>query len=679
MSFPFQKLLSPYQINERVTLKNRIIFPNALHGTIQGPEKWPAESMMNEFAQICASGASLFSFPHFGKLGGGSARSGPSNVPIFDYDDPALHNYLCQAAAQSHMFGSKILVKLGAAWPEGYTYGGGDARSLFPLPEGTKITYPKNRARPLTRQQMLNRICPKELLPQLVHELVDMAAQYKSWGFDGISFRVDRYIDASTNLRTDEYGGDIENRGRFCYEVFQAVKKCLGADFLIEVAMPGAQDHGMNGEMPHGYTLEEAIRLSKMMEDVVDIIQLRDSGFMRYHANGFNSKPHVHESLEYCKAFKEAGIKCAIAANAGFVDPEDMSAALDSGICDLISAGRAILAEPQFAKKLYSFPAERPVPCIQCNICHGNSKYPLAVCAVNPQTGMRHRLPGILTKPFRSKKVAVIGGGPIGMRAACFAAEAGHVVTLFEKNGYLGGKMKYADLYAFKWPLKRYRDWLIDELGRRKVEIRLNCAPSPDFLREQGFDAILACTGSVAIRPDVPGADDDGVWTAEDVYMGRAKLGQRVIVVGGAGVATETALHLAQTGREVTIITRKDALAMEEYNPHDGLHIHSEVIIPELGYGGYIPAWRVYDNFTEIYRATTLAVTPTSVTYEKNGARMTVEADSVVVTGGYRSLREEALAYAGCAPEFYLAGDVENDCNDLQGGNVSAFGKASLL
>ena len=265
------------------------------------------------------------------------------------------------------------------------------------------------------------------------------------------------------------------------------------------------------------------------------------------------------------------------------------------------------------------------------------------------------------------------------MRAACFAAENGHSVTLYEKNDYLGGKMKYTDVFQFKWPLKRYRDWMKDELGRRNVEVHLNCRPTPQELTEKGYDAIIACTGSVAVRPNVPGADSEGVWTAEDVYMERAVLGQRVIVVGGAGVATETALHLAQIGKDVTIISRKEELAMDVYNKHDGLHVHSEVILPELGYGGYIPAWRCYDSFTEILGATTVAVTPTSVTYEKDGVKTTVEGDSVVVTGGYKSLRKEALSYAGCAPEFYMAGDVEEESNDLQQGNVSAFGKASLL
>ena len=129
----------------------------------------------------------------------------------------------------------------------------------------------------------------------------------------------------------------------------------------------------------------------------------------------------------------------------------------------------------------------------------------------------------------------------------------------------------------------------------------------------------------------------------------------------------------------MTIISRKGELASDIYNQHDGLHVHSEVIIPELGYGGYVPAWRCYPNFTEILNAKTLAVSPTSATYEKDGNRHTISCDSVVVTGGYQKRLDEALAYAGSAPEFYLAGDVESDSNDLQRGNVSAYGKVLLL
>lgn len=687
MKRPFRRLLEPYRLNERIVLKNHITFPNALYSLMQGPETFPAEPLMNEIAQVCASGASLFSFPHFGRMGGGSTPSrsageneGRSHIPIFNYEDPSVHNYLCQVAAQTHMLGSKVLVKLGAAWPAGCTYGGGDAGSLFPRPEGLGVTFPDPPRRVLTREKMIARICPREEIPGVIRELVELAGRYRSWGFDGMSFRLDRYIDADTNLRTDEYGGPIENRVRFCYEVFAAMKKAYGPDFLIEAVMPGRQDHGMNGEMPHGYTLEEAIRAAKLLEPVVDIIQLREAGLMRYHPTGYNSTMHVHESVAYCRAFKEAGVRCTLSANAGFVDPEDMLAALESGACDLISAGRVFIAEPEFTRKLYEAPRERPAPCIQCDKCHGLGHAPwLCSCSVNPKAGMAHRLPGMFGKPLRSKRVAVIGGGPIGMRAACFAAEAGHRVTLFERTGELGGKLRYADVFSFKWPIRRYRDWLRGKLGRRGVEVRLNCAPDPDALAAMEFDAVIACTGSVAVRPNVPGADAPGVLTAEDVYLRRAQPSGRVAVVGGAGVATETAMHLAQQGCDVTIITRKDGLAQDIAVPHDGLHIHSERIDPRLGYGGYIPAWRVYDNLHEVLRATTLAITPGSVTYEQNGERHTLDCDAVVVTGGYRGLQQEALAYAACAPEFYMAGDVEDCCGNLQEGNVSAFGKCSLL
>jgi hypothetical protein len=69
------------------------------------------------------------------------------------------------------------------------------------------------------------------------------------------------------------------------------------------------------------------------------------------------------------------------------------------------------------------------------------------------------------------------------MRTACFAAEKGHKVTLYEKTGYLGGKAKYADIYAGKWPIRDYRLWLIDEAARRGVEVKLCQEPTPDELK----------------------------------------------------------------------------------------------------------------------------------------------------------------------------------------------------
>lgn len=698
MSFRYEKMFTPYRLSDKITLKNRVTSPNGQHAQNQGPETYPSEIQMAEMAEFCTSGASLICFGHFGKFGGGAIgnrnlgeKNDKAHIPIYDYDDPAVHNYLSQVAATAHMCGTKVLVRIGVGrdWPKGYNYGGGDARSLFPLPEGVWFPVfgkptpakpdPKNMPKRLTREEMIARICPKELIKEVIDEMVELLKKYKSWGWDGVSFRCDRYIDADTNLRTDEYGGEVENRGRFCKELFAAIKKEIGPDFIVEAAMPSRADHGHDGEMPHGYTLEEAIRFVKLIEDDIDIIQFREQTGAGYQCGSYNSRPNVHPCLDDCRALKEAGVKCTVAANAGFLDPDEIEAALESGACDLVSTARAFIAEPQFMQKLASA-QERPVPCLRCNRCHGTGTAPwLAVCSVNPTMGMVHRLPGIIKPVLETKKVAVIGGGPIGMRAACFAAERGHRVTLYEKTGYLGGKLKFADLYAFKWTYKDYRLWLIDELARRGVEVKTNCCPTPDMLRAQGYDAIIACTGSREKRPAFEGADAAGVWTSEDVYEGRAQIGQKVVMVGGSEVPAETAMYLAELGKDVTILTRGDMLMPHEFRPH-GPYQQYAIKLPGLDYGGTGPAWVIYPNFTPVYEATTLRVTPNSVTYVKDGVETTVDCDSVIVNGGYESCIEEALQYAGSAPVFYLAGDVEGDvCSNIQQGNVSAYGKACML
>jgi 2,4-dienoyl-CoA reductase-like NADH-dependent reductase (Old Yellow Enzyme family)/thioredoxin reductase len=686
MDFPYKKLLEPYTLQNGLTLKNHITFPNALHTLSQGPENHPAEIQIAEVTEVCSSGASLVSYRHYSRFGGGSFGNralsdtvDKAHFPLCDYTNPAVQNYVCQIAAQAHMNGSKILVKMEQTFPDGMTYGGGDARSLFPLPADSKIKLPPH-GKTLTMEEMKARICPKEKFPEIIAEMVTLLKKYQSWGFDGMSFRCDRYIDQDTNLREDEYGGEIENRARFTYELFSAIRKELGSKFIIEGILPSPQTHGHDGELPHGYDWSEVIRFAKMFDGLIDILQIRIETMAGYHPTGDNSRPHEHPQLAMCRAIKEAGVcKTTISANAGFIDPDDMEAAIESGDCDLISAGRAFLAEPEYVRKLYSYQTERPIPCVQCNKCHGTNGGPwLAFCTVNPRSGLWHRMPYIEKKSLHKKKVAVIGGGPIGMRAACLAAQQGHQVTLFEKTDWLGGKLRFAEIYELKWPFKRYRDWLVDELSRRQVTVQLNTAPPPEDIRAAGFDAVIAATGSVAQRPPVDGADSPGVWSSEDVYEGRAELGQTVVVVGGAEVGTETAIHLARQGKDVTVISRSDMLMPEEWRPH-GPHWAYAVLEKGLDYGGTVPSWYIYDNLTEVCSASTTHITPTSVTYVKDGQERTIHCDSVVVNGGYRKCKENALSYASAVPEFYLVGDVKDDCSNIQQGNVSAMGVAYLL
>lgn len=694
----YQKVFEPYKLKNGGVLKNRVILPNVQHAFPQGPEEWPAETMFAEMSQFCTSGAAIVTLGHFGKFGGGAVgnrkvdpSSDRSHLSIFDYENPATHNYLSQLAALAHMWGSKLVVRLSVAWPQGIKYGGGDSKSLCPPPEGEDGVIPGVKQVKgattasfsfggMTMEEQINRIASKEVLQNVIQELVDMCILYKSWGWDGMSWRCDRYIDKETNLRTDEYGGEIENRGRFLLELFTAIKKACGEDFLIIGAMGSSQDHGYIGELNHGYTLDESIRFLKMCEDVIDIVEYREPGATGHQCGGYDSKYREHTVVREAYELRKAGYKGVIAVNGGFHDPDEWEDILAEGGIDLISAGRPFRADPQLFRKLRSHGAEVPTPCIRCNKCHGLNAAPwLPFCSVNPKDGQVHRLPGIVENVTQLKKVAVIGGGPIGMRAACFAAERGHKVTLFEKTGYLGGKLKCGDLYSFKWPLKTYRLWLIDELARRNVEVRLNTEPEPEQIREEGFDAVIACTGSREKRPPIPGADSEGVWLSEDVYEGTAVLGQKVVVVGGGVVATDTAMHLAEEGKDITILTRSATLMVKETRPHGPHGVHP-INFPGKNYGMLRPAWAIYPNLKPIFKTQTIKITPTSVTYVKDGIETTLTCDSVIVNGGYAACEDDALKYATCTQEFYLAGDVEQDvCVNLQQGNVSAYGKALLL
>ncbi|MBQ9268695.1 MAG: FAD-dependent oxidoreductase [Oscillospiraceae bacterium] len=685
MPNPYPHLLTPYQLTDNIALKNKIISPNVIRGHSQGPETWPADPQFADCTKICTSGAAMFSYRHYAKFGGGAAHRGiKDNRAGFDYDNAQLGNYMEQLAAHIHMVGSKVLVKLEQVFPDGMTLHGGNQMVQFPPPSGMRGFGPPPGMKLPTLEELKAKVCPKERFPEVIDNMIALMRRYVGWGFDGMSLRCDRYIDASLDLREDEYGGSLENRARFTYELFSAMKQEFGPDFIIEGAMPGSQVHGDMGGLPLGYTLEDTIKFAKMMEGVIDVLQIRNENATHYHATGYDSVRHDHQSLEFCRAIKAAGVKMTLAANSGFVEPEDLEAALASGACDLISAGRALIAEPEYTKKLAE--GRKIVPCIQCNKCHGeftDKNINLPFCSVNPESGIYHREHYTFKPANFKKKVAVIGGGLIGMRAAILAAENGHSVTLYEKSDRLGGKARYAALYSFKWPIQRYLEWLTEELKTLQVDVRLNCEPAPSEMDAESYDAIIACTGSVAKRPPVKGVDGDGIYTSEDIYMERVpleRLGNHVAVVGGSTAAVETAMYLAAKGKKITLVTRGRMLAADSRNPHDGIHATFMKIDPEKGYGGMVSAWEIYDDFNVIYKARTTEVGADHLTYETSGGETrTVACDSVIVNGGYAHCQKEAFQYAACAPMFFMAGDVEDCGGDIQKGNVSAYGKVNLL
>ena len=307
----------------------------------------------------------------------------------------------------------------------------------------------------------------------------------------------------------------------------------------------------------------------------------------------------------------------------------------------------------------------------------------ISVCSVNPRFGMQAKL-GRMVEPARtSRKVAVIGGGPTGMQAAMEAADRGHRVTLFEKSGSLGGQLFHSDYVSFKWPLKRFKNWLITQCEKREnIEIVLGHAPAEEEL--EAFDAVIAATGAVPNIPDVPGMRGSdgglspGLYTCLDVYGHEDELGERVVIVGGSETGVETAMHLAEKGHTVHILTRQKELAPDAGKLHGITMAYAEN--DEEGREIMYAAWELYgDKLTWTLEATTQGVGPTGVVYTTaDGRTHRLDVDSVVISGGMRPLTEEALRYSGHSEQFMAIGDCEKPTN-LQVNLRKAFGAASQI
>jgi thioredoxin reductase len=266
-------------------------------------------------------------------------------------------------------------------------------------------------------------------------------------------------------------------------------------------------------------------------------------------------------------------------------------------------------------------------------------------------------------KRSTGKKVAVIGGGPAGMRAALYAAEQGHHVTLFEKTDTLGGQLFHSDYFSFKWPVRNYKDWLIAQLEKSAVKVVMNTEPTPEDIEAGEYDAVLAATGAVAAVPhsieglyDEAGNVKDGVLTCLDAIPVEKTLGKHIIIVGGSEVGMETAMFLCEQGHEVTVLTRQKELG----HNCSKLHYITMTWLKHLPDGRVTeaPAWERYDELHGIVGVETLKVEGGTVTYrDGQGTVQTITGDSVLICGGMHDLTDEAMKYAGLTNKYFAIGD----------------------
>ena len=667
MKQTYENILRPLPVQGTV-LKNRLYGVKGLPHFMQGPENFPSETVIRYYAGLAKNGAAVVTVKAMAQPRDRSQMKGDSaHMTMWDINNPATYNYMAHIANLIHYYGSKCFVNIQRQQPAGVNI--------------SEVTPERLRALQTDMNTAAGREITKDEIQEMIQGIVDTCKLYQSLGFDGVNLYgsyqasiIANSFSPRVNVRTDEYGGSLENRCRLILEMAQAIKDGCGKNFLVELQFSGEEGPA------DGYKIDDTIELLRRGEGLIDIVQLRAVNGNLAHPTGLNSELEAPITLAYSEAIKKAGVKVITAPTGGFQDPDLIDRWIGEGKMDMAAICRGFICDFDYYEKILDGRGEDVTPCIRCNNCHGiNFDGPwFSFCSVNPRVGIQDRLDLLAPAPSGVKRVAVIGGGPAGMVAALTARQRGHDVTLFEKKEVLGGQLIHADYAGFKWPLKRYKDYLIRQLDKQGVLVKLGTAITPAEIEAANYDAVIAATGAAPKKPGIPGDDAPGIWAPIDVFGHEAELGHRVVVVGGSETGVETALYLCDNGHEVTVLTRQRQLAS------DANQIH------------YIGALRDYynarENFHQAVNATTTRVSPNQVTftvaappapaggpgmpgmpgmppvgsgdfaapgpYSADGT-YTIDCDSVVVCGGVAPCQDDALAYSASARQFFLVGDCQ--------------------
>ena len=658
----YSHLLSPLKIGKFI-LKNRMQSSNSLPHFSQGPENYPADATMAHFIGRARNGAAFITFAGFE-----DSVDSPefpdtldmSHFPNFDLRDARCQNYMVEFIEALHHQNTLISGSLFSANKKfRYENENGEVEIIDANP-------PIDMS--LGATAMIIQACGDEVsaedLVKIAKSYGQKTAFYKRLGFDAVTIHMSyraqlpgQLLSPLSNKRTDEFGGSFENRVKFPLMVLEEVKKAAGNDMLIEIQFSAVEPEG-------GYGMEEGIRFLRLAEKYVDIVQVRSAEGDPNHPIPFELRKTPF--LELAAEIKKAGLDMVVSNVGGFFDPEDADRAIAEGKLDLVAMARAWISNPNYGELVLEGRKDDLVPCLRCNKCHGRGKHDImtTVCSVNPHFGFEE-VDRYLPSPIEgSKTVAVIGGGPGGMRTALYLTERGHKVTIYEAEAELGGAIRHADYIPFKWTLKEYKDFLIAQVHKHGIHVVLNTKATPEMIADR-YDVVVAAVGAQPVIPAIPGADRANVCVATEAIMNSEKIGKSVVVIGGGEVGVETGMFLAQNGREVTVVEMRDELAA------DTTFMHYRSM--------FQAAWEAIPSFHYVLNASAKEIGDGFVTYtDKDGAEHKLAADSVVLSVGMRAKSDEALSFYGAAPRFYFVGDCKKP-GTIQTTNRSAYVTAAQI
>ncbi len=366
-------------------------------------------------------------------------------------------------------------------------------------------------------------------------------------GYDGVEimgsegYLINQFVVPKTNLRDDEWGGELANRIRFPVEIVRRTREAVGREFIIVYRL------SMLDLVEGGSTWDEVVALAKAIEAAGATIINTGIGWHEARIPTIATMVPRGAFTWVTRRLKgEVGIPLVTTNRIN--DPAVADAIIARGDADMVSMARPFLADPDFVNKAAEGRADEINTCIACNqACLDHIfERKLATCLVNPYAARETEL--VPRRATVTRKIAVVGAGPAGLACAVTAAERGHSVTLFDAAKEIGGQFNLAKRIPGKEEFAETLRYYGTRLSRLGVDLRLGRQVDAHDL--QAFDEVIVATGIVPRVPEVAGIEHPKVARYVEVVEGRTPIGDKVAIIGAGGIGFDVAELLTHPGHE---------------------------------------------------------------------------------------------------------------------------------